>query len=234
MLITNIIKIDTMSYHHLEKHYLDKLDIVRKSQITNFVNQLDKKRSIVAGLLLRKMLYCNFNLNPSELEFAIYRNGKPILVNNPCVFFNISHSNEFVACSVSSKPIGIDIEKIEDSNIDSIATVLHENEKQCIASKNNYKEKRDLFFKIWTLKEAFSKKIGLGLSYPLNEYYFSFFDNGKIIVHSEWENSCNFRSYGLHNSYVFSVSSSIVEQNKIVEYSLNDLIQLINCKGLQF
>lgn len=232
MIITDVVEMSGISYQYLEKHYCDKLDMIRKHQIKNFVNELDKKRSVVAGLLLRKMLYYNFNLVHRELEFSIYKNGKPFLVNKPHIFFNISHSNDLVACSVSNKPIGIDIEKIEDGDIESMITVLHENEKKSISSKSSYNEKKDLFYKIWTLKEAFSKKIGLGLFYPLNEYYFSFSDNEKIIVNSHWENSCNFQTLKLHNSYMFSVSSSIAEQNKIVEYSLTDLIQTINCKEM--
>ena len=56
---------------------------------------------------------------PEEIlavDFGDYRiargeKGKPFIVGVENVFFNISHSGDYVVCSVSDREIGIDIEK---------------------------------------------------------------------------------------------------------------------------
>ena len=67
-------------------------------------------------------------------------------------------------------------------------------------------KKSELFFRLWTLKEAYVKAIGVGISYPMNTVEFSF-DSGRIITNIK---DCRFRQYIVGNrEFIVSVCEMI-------------------------
>ena len=93
-------------------------------------------------------------------------------------FVSISHSGDMVAVCTSDKPIGIDIEKIDrERDLSKIANRFYHG-KELEAFKE--KPTADLFFEIWTKKEAYSKIGGEGVgevfkgfdAYSLDGYTF--------------------------------------------------------------
>lgn len=46
-----------------------------------------------------------------DYEIAYNSQGKPYFSSNCEIFFNISHSSNYVACVIGNRPVGIDIEK---------------------------------------------------------------------------------------------------------------------------
>lgn len=100
---------------------------------------------------------------------------------NDEINFNIAHSGNLVACAFSEKnKIGIDIEKIRKINLKDFAHVLNEVDHQNIAKAENQYQ---AFFKIWTIKEAVTKAIGMGLSIDVQKITivedFALFENKK-------------------------------------------------------
>lgn len=102
-------------------------------------------------------------------------NGKPVASN---CFISISHSRGKTAVCKSEKPIGIDIEKIENRNFNPLAErFFTENEKKYF----NENGTAAAFYEIWTRKEAHAKITGDGLkeifrmtdTFSLNEYDFT-------------------------------------------------------------
>ena len=119
---------------------VNKKDII----VDNTSNRLE---TIQARIVLRKMLDY-FNLKLSEIY--ITPNGKPFFKDSN-IFFNYSHSKNYVACAISNYEIGIDIEEISRIVSDDIAKKYLNNE------KNNLKR-----IETWVKKEAYSKLKGLG------------------------------------------------------------------------
>ena len=85
---------------------------------------------------------------------------------------SFSHSGDFAICSaeISGKSfvkLGCDIEKMRerDDFIDRFAKrFFSESEYQAIHLCNTLEEKRDMFYRIWVLKESFVKATGKGLA----------------------------------------------------------------------
>ncbi|MBR5515528.1 MAG: 4'-phosphopantetheinyl transferase superfamily protein [Clostridia bacterium] len=89
--------------------------------------------------------------------------SKPYIKNDSSFFFNISHSHEWVCLAVSSKEIGVDIEKHDPAKTRLAKRFFSKKEQEfCKTVKD--------FFDIWTQKEAFIKAIGVGLSYGINTF----------------------------------------------------------------
>ena len=94
-------------------------------------------------------------------------NGKPVASN---CFISISHSGQKTAVGKSEKPIGIDIEKIENRNFNPLAERFFTENETAAA-----------FYEIWTRKEAHAKITGDGLkeifrmtdTFSLKEYNFT-------------------------------------------------------------
>jgi len=112
------------------------------------------EKNISSEELLKKVL------KKYHIEYDIFYNeyGKPYLKNNE-LYFNISHSKDYTVLVTSNKEIGVDIQYLtfNEKTRDRICT----EEEQKIAI--NELE----FTKIWAKKEAYIKKIGIGLEYGM-------------------------------------------------------------------
>ena len=127
--------------------------------------------------------------------------GKPYLAEYPDVHYNLSHANGIAACMVSDLECGIDCENVRDFRPNVMKRAFSEKEREMV-EKAHESEKNLLFFRLWTLKEAYVKALGVGISYPMDTAEFSF-DGENIITDIE---NCRFRQFILKNgSFVVSV-----------------------------
>lgn len=131
--------------------------------------------------------------------------GKPSLAEFPEIKYNMSHANGIAVCLLSDKECGVDCEGVRPYRPNVVKRSFSESEKLMI--ENADENERDLlFFRLWTLKEAYVKAIGIGISYPLNTVEFSFSEN-KI---QSSVKDYRFRQYILKNSrFIVSVCEKI-------------------------
>ena len=134
--------------------YLDK-----KREINQFQNETRKKQSIIGQKLLMDTLKNNYHLNYKDLVITKNKYGKPYLNND--IFFNISHSNEYIVLVTSKEEIGIDIEKMRKQELKKAKFFATKEEYDYIAKSNNQMEP---FWNIYTLKEAYFKMKGTNLN----------------------------------------------------------------------
>ena len=103
--------------------------------------------------LARKMLAHISGVDPEKIVFYRTENGKP--QSNLPLYFNCSHSGEYVVCAVSEKDVGVDLERIRPVN-PRLERTLTEAERRWLA--NLPSQKRDEgFLRLWTLKESWIK-----------------------------------------------------------------------------
>lgn len=123
--------------------------------------------------VLRHILNRDYGL--AEVTVAKDEWGKPYLEDCP-LFFNISHSGEYLAIAVSKEPVGVDIEGARVVKEGTIRKVVQPQEQELIGT-----ERAHDFLRLWTLKESFLKAEGKGLRIPFGDYYFQR-ENGKYFV----------------------------------------------------
>ena len=160
-------------------NFYKKIPKLKKDKIDKYKNYDTKIRSIVAEILLNNLL-SKKNISYNSLDYYINEYGKPYFKNYD-LFFNISHSFDYVITTISDKEIGIDIEKVRKTPLNIINQFATEKEKEYILSSNNNIEER--IFKIYTLKEAYFKMLGTNLNHIL-EVEFTI-KNDKIYCNDE-------------------------------------------------
>ena len=89
--------------------------------------------------------------------------------------YNLSHSGEYVLCSVHEGKdpkirVGCDIEEIGICNMKIARRFFCRSEYEKIDSETNEERRRELFFRYWVLKESFIKAIRLGMKQDLCEF----------------------------------------------------------------
>lgn len=155
------------------KKYINK---DKTQRINRKYNIKDAQNSILADILLRCVLYSNYNedIYNNGIEYNIY--GKPF-IKNKSIFFNISHSEDFIVIAIDTMPIGIDIEKIQKIDI-SISKFYFKKEESEFIYSFRENERLERFYEVWTLKESFVKNLGIGLQVDLDS--FSVCNKGEI------------------------------------------------------
>lgn len=138
----------------------------------------DRQLYLVAHAMVRFVLAAYLDTEPEALQFTANRYGRPELVRNPGmadVRFNLSHAQGLAALVVNcGADCGVDVEARRDlGDLAAMAgQVLTATERDYLwrlpAAERNW-----AFLKFWTLKEAYIKAVGKGLSLALNEFGFA-------------------------------------------------------------
>jgi 4'-phosphopantetheinyl transferase len=134
----------------------------------------DRRNFIARRSLLRVLLGRYLKAEPSEVSLASEERGKPFLSGAdapPALHFNCSHSHNLALVAVGRlSPLGVDVEKIrpvpEMSEITATFASAGENARLAEAG---LERKLEVFFSVWTRKEAWLKATGEGIAGNLGE-----------------------------------------------------------------
>lgn len=138
-------------------------DEAQKAQ--QFVFAKDQIRYTICRGFLRCLLAHYLQMSAQELVFDYNSQEKPEIINTQHLFFNLSHTQDYFLIGVSSLfPIGVDIEQYANIDILNIAQNFFST-RECQALINLQQDKQlELFYTLWTRKEALVKATGEGLT----------------------------------------------------------------------
>ena len=86
--------------------------------------------------------------------------GKPYFVDERLPFFNLSHAGGLVILAVSDREVGADIQNMRSQREKNMAERFFSGEESRAVSDD---ETRELFYKLWSRKEALGKCTGEGV-----------------------------------------------------------------------
>jgi 4'-phosphopantetheinyl transferase len=133
----------------------------------------DRRKFVMSRAALRDILARYMNTPPEKAVFEYGEYGKPRLAAPPIdVRFNLSRSGEkaIVACTLGHE-IGADIEWADrDLEVDELSSRFFTAAENAALRKFQVDQRRQAFLKCWTLKEAFVKAVGKGLSLGLDAF----------------------------------------------------------------
>lgn len=245
-----------------------------RNRINNFLFKKNAKQTLIGQLLIRYVISKHFKISCNEIKLERSTYGKPNLSTNDLfdekIQFNISHSGDYAIIAALIFPkkyfdlnIGCDVMKVINSSqtycsknenflveFKKIENIIEkqftERESAFIKSKQTYKDKLIAFYRIWCLKESYSKAIGMGLNFEFQNMEFvlnSDFDRENQFVTDtnlfiENKEICNCRfdehydEYDLHIMTICAIDNNQNQPNfknksRFVELYINDLKEII-------
>ncbi|CAN7769207.1 4'-phosphopantetheinyl transferase superfamily protein [Rhizobium leguminosarum] len=143
-----------------------------------FVVESARTQFLVARALLRTSLSRYTGVPASVWQFEKNSFGRPH-VAEPSAFrhirFNISHTDGLVACAFTrNRAVGIDVERIErDTDLVALARHVFSPQEMAEFERHTPESQYLRFYTYWTLKEAYIKARGMGLSLALDGFWFN-------------------------------------------------------------
>ena len=171
-----VLHIDLRPHVACETSALAWLDAEERARWQGYLHLGERRRYVLCRATLRMLLCERLACQNTQLSFAASQHGKPFaLVDGTAaaVSFNISHSgwHGLIAIAAAGR-LGVDVEahttRRDLTRLAESATVFTPQERAALA-KVSGADKRHLFYRLWTIKEALSKALGKGLTIGLAE-----------------------------------------------------------------
>lgn len=168
-----------------------------------------------AGLRASLSQYSD-SIAPGHWSFTRSERGKPRLSDDAPMqelSFNLSHSGDWVAIGITvNHPIGVDVQRREPNKpvLELAQRFFTESEAQELAQLPEERQQKH-FYRLWTLKEAYLKARGQGVSEGLDKVCFHIDNNGLITASfddsladdpQQWQ----FHHYELDDHYCLSLA----------------------------
>lgn len=149
----------------------DVLSAQERQRLLAFRFTTHQREYLHSHFFLRRILSTQVKAEPTQLRFTVDSLGKPWLEGS-CLNFNLSHTAGLAACCASAGDVcGVDVERHRPlPDMDLIAERNFSVAERTLLQHAAPKGKEVLFYRIWTLKEAYIKACGLGLSMELTSF----------------------------------------------------------------
>ncbi|HEV7600770.1 MAG TPA: 4'-phosphopantetheinyl transferase superfamily protein [Bradyrhizobium sp.] len=144
---------------------------------TRFVVPKPRLQHLVARALLRTTLSRYVDVAPRQWRFETNAYGRPQVAAPTLACdlrFNISHTDGLVAVAVTKgHEIGVDVENdTRRLDVSQLAPSVFAPAEVATLERTAELDRPDVFFAFWTLKEAYIKARGMGLSLKLDGFAF--------------------------------------------------------------
>lgn len=236
----------------LLKQYYCLLNLDEQESLKRFNSKENKHQYLLTRVLIRTTLSKYYpEIPPNDWVFEKNKYGKPHISSimdllgfdhfeSKCILpgaeatkmrapvnFNISHTDGLIVLAVCAEgDIGVDVENKERGG-----ALLDIASRNFSSSEINslfilpVAEQRNRFFDLWTLKEAYMKACGIGLSILMDEFSYMFDARGGVRIKFDAvldDDPCNwqFWSYDMSGQYRVSLAvksfSGSAKKNKVI------------------
>ena len=199
----------------------------------------EQEHALGRALLFRglsELYQLNFDPADEALIIAADKNGKPYLRYHPEICFNITHCSGLVACAFHDAPVGIDAELPGYFAEVLIGRALSGSEKSLLMSCNHDEDlRRECFWRLWTLKEAYVKRSGIGVDTDLKAFSFAFDafstpDVGKPVKVACSDPSVSCFQLFLKSGHIVSLCTGRAKDESLLVFDIIENIDL--CQGI--
>lgn len=180
---------------------LSLIDHTAQRKINKFHRREDACRSLIGNLLPRVLLKKR-GVAKDAMTFAATDTGKPYCTTpgiNPLLAFNVTHDQGVIAMAFGTGDlgppafsIGVDVMQLKipprttfTQFVDTVDSQLTIREKNMVLAADILEDEAiRRFYWIWTLKEAYTKALGIGLGFDFRRIEYDVLDE-KVTVDGE-------------------------------------------------
>lgn len=155
-----LLKTGNVSWNEISG-FLGCLDAPRRKSVLAKAHESDKINSLLSRLILLSELEKRTGIPRKRLSFTLGTHGKPYLKRSD-LFFSMSHTEgAIVAAFAEGEEIGADVERKNRRVSERMyPRVLSDEEQRSVRGTED-------FLKLWVQKEAFLKRLGVGITCDL-------------------------------------------------------------------
>lgn len=217
-----------------------------QDRLKRFYHSEDSWRSLIGHLLPRYWLTRN-QISLEQIRFGKTEHGKPLIIQSPePLTYNVTHDSDVVAIGCGSgEAVGIDVMRVAlprkttmDEFVDFVTEQLTEREKAQLGRNAGDEATRLLrLYRMWTVKEAYTKALGEGLGYDFARIEYDVL-NGAVTVDGKvpqgWE-IVSFVVRHASDAYVVSTARQVGGEQTVMLH-LDDapdgLLEFVEIKAL--
>src|SRR5258707_7991366 len=138
------------------------------TSLNRIQNPPNRNSAITARVLLRLGLSKAVDraVGPTDWDFSVTAQQRPIVAQGlPQVHFSVSHVDRLAVVAISPHlNVGIDVESVDQNVTENVmAAFCHHDEQRSVRALSDLQRTRE-FIRLWTLKEAYTKMMGVGHS----------------------------------------------------------------------
>ena len=161
----------------LEANQKALLSTPEKARYERYELVRSKRQLLLSRAMLRTVL--TRYVENEALRFDLSSHGRPELIGETGLSFNLSHSRDRVVVAVTrSGLVGVDVEyAARTRRVERLVERYFSKEEQSALLALAEPDRLERFYTLWALKEAYIKARGLGLAIPLADFSFTFTDD---------------------------------------------------------
>lgn len=157
------------AFDFCQEKYAPFLSEERKAYAMRLKSERSRRLCLGAELLLHYGLWKEYPELKIPVQYEKNSYGKPYLTGEASgLYFNFTHSGEYVLCAVGEQEMGIDLEQMKEPPYGILKKFSKE--EQAYLEVLSGEEKKEAFYHLWVRKESFVKAVGEGFHIPMDAF----------------------------------------------------------------
>lgn len=192
-------------------------------KVTGYKKNEVRRIKLLGEGMVRRLLLRLWGLHREDYRICIGEHGKPLVECRLPVWYNLSHSGDYIVAAFSHLEVGIDIERKKKARMEVARRFFHPAEIQCLERLTG-EAQDDLFCRYWSVKESFLKYTGSGLSSPLSGFEVRFDNRQPCIFQTETIRNLRISECPVDPAYKCFVCAETLEEPRIFPFVVSDLL----------
>lgn len=191
-----------------------------KHHAARFHFERDRNSFLTSRSLRRHVLSHYAAVEPNQWQFTSNQYGRPRIAHpltDEPIEFNTSKSGDIVVCAVTRGIcVGVDIERVDRPVPVGVAESTFAPSEIAALQKLPLTDRNKRFLTHWTLKEAYVKARGLGLSIPLDSVAFNISDSTRqnVYLESSAANDCDKWQFALLSPTLSHIAAVCIRRQR--------------------
>jgi len=170
---------------------MGRLSSFRRKKVNHAKSLQAKYQRLGAGVLLDQALRQR-GLSEKEMEYMVDTNGKPFFAHCSNLFFSLSHSGDWAACTLSDQQVGVDVQVLSEYNARVSERCFSKEEAKVLAQLSGEERDRE-FTRLWVRKESLVKYFGTWKKQETAPKVMDFYDEVHVGVCTEDDSHVSFK-----------------------------------------